>query len=109
MNTILSWIVGIILALLSSVIAVFKHKATKAEDRALTAESELRREKTHTAVLTKSNRIKDDLAKEKTKLDEKKEEVIQSVSIVEEVELSEDIQKLAAEQFIRASHRAGGV
>jgi flagellar biosynthesis/type III secretory pathway M-ring protein FliF/YscJ len=109
LNDVFMWIIGLIVAVLGGGLLFEKRKATKATKAKEKAEEERDKLKIVTDVQKEADKIKDDLAKKAKENQQAKEEVIHDLEEIpeeKEVELSEDIKKLAADQSTRARDRA---
>ena len=105
MTEIIQWTIGAIFAVLLVLFGIERRKTAKAEKRATKAEDKAAKLEVVIGVQHTANTVKDDLAKDKATLSKEKEEVIQSISDIpekKEVELSEEVKKLAADQSARA-------
>jgi len=109
MNDILWWIIGAVVALLGGGFLIEKRKATKATKAKEQAEEERDNARMQATIAKAVSHVKDQLATKKAENAVQKEEVIQSIGNIhdqKEVELSDEIKKLAAEQAARAADRA---
>lgn len=106
MTEIIQWTIGAIFAVLLVLFSIERRKTAKAEKRATKAEDKAAKLEVVIGVQHTANTVKDDLAKDKATLSKEKEEVIQSISDIpekKEVELSEEVKKIAAAQSARAN------
>ena len=109
MGEIIRWILLAIAAVFGISFGVQKAKANKAVKAKEKAEEERDTLQVIATVQQQADKIKDELAKKKAENQKAKEEVIQSIDEIpeeKEVPLSEDIKKLAADQYARARDRA---
>jgi len=106
---IIQWILLAIAAVFGLAFGVQKAKATKATKAKEKAEEERDKLKIVNTLQKDADEIKDELAKKKAENQKAKEEVIHDLEEIpeeKEVPLSEDIKKLAADQYDRARARA---
>ena len=109
MGEILQWILLAIAAVFGLAFGVQKAKATKATKAKEKAEEERDKLKIVNTLHKDADEIKNDLVKKKAENASNKEEVIHDLEEIpeeKEEELSEDIKKLAADQYARARARA---
>ena len=109
MGEIIRWILLAIAAIFGISFGVQKAKANKAVKAKEKAEEERDKLRIVNDLQKEADEIKDELAKKKAENQKAKEEVIHDLEEIleeKEVPLSEDIKKLAADQYARARARA---
>lgn len=112
MGEIIQWIIGGAFAFVLLLFGIEKSKTKKATKRAEKAEGERDTLQVIANVQHQADKIKDDLVVKQHGNEEDLEEVIQSIDEIpeeEEVPLSDEIKKLAADQSARARARADRV
>jgi len=104
---IITWIIGIVIAILGSYAGVQKHKATKAIKEKEVAEEAYSKEVIKVKIAKVTDEVKDELVIKKKILTEEKTAKIKEVAEVKEVGiLNEEIKNLATAQSNRANARA---
>ncbi|ADY13695.1 hypothetical protein [Sphaerochaeta globosa] len=100
---------GAIVGVLLLFLGIERRKNKKQKEKIVKQEGQIAHEQEQNEILETTHTIKDDLTKKKEELSENREDVTQKISEIpeeKEVEVSDEVKKLAAEQSALARVRA---